>query len=154
MNCAKEAHRMGYELRRKIGIIADGGIRHSGDIVKALAIGADAVMLGQMLAGTEESPGDTNSFQDGSRKKLYRGQSSKHFLKDVNKTNVAAEGIAVEIPYKGSVKDVLAEICGGIRSGFTYSGVPTIYELQQNAQFIEITASGWEESNTHVIGIV
>ncbi len=154
MQCSEEARRLRYEVKRKIGIIADGGIRHSGDIVKALAAGADAVMLGQMLAGTEESPGDINSFQDGSRKKLYRGQSSKHFLKDAKKTNVAAEGIAVEIPYKGSVRDVLAEICGGIRSGFTYSGCGSIYELQRNAMFVEMTSSGWEESTTHITGIV
>lgn len=130
-------------------IIADGGIRHSGDIVKAFAAGANAVMLGGMLSGTKETPGDINEFSDGSRKKLYRGQSSRHFLNDIKKKGVAAEGISVEVNYKGDVESVLSEIIGGIRSGFTYSGVATIEELQKQAIFIEMTSNGWEESTPH-----
>lgn len=132
-------------------IIADGGIRQCGDIVKALAAGANAVMLGGMLSGTDETPGNITEFPDGKKSKLYRGQSSRHFLNDIEKTNVAAEGVSVQVKAKGPVKNIISELAGGIRSGFTYSGVCSIEELQKNALFVEITQNGWNESTTHII---
>lgn len=134
------------EIRNEAYIIADGGIKTSGDIVKALAAGADCVMIGSVLAGHEECPGEV-SFGH----KVYRGQSSRHFLNDLGKTDVAAEGEAVKIPFRGKVESTINELAGGIRSGFTYSGVGSISELQKNAEFIEITNHGWVESMPHAI---
>ena len=137
----------GYD---NVGIIADGGIRHSGDIVKSLAVGADAVMIGQLFAGTEESPGEyTTDLRNNSKTKVYRGQSSKNFMEDVGKKGVAAEGIHLEIPYKGSMKNIVSELVGGIRSGMTYSGAGSIQELRKNAEFQEISEQGWIESMPH-----
>ena len=130
-------------------IIADGGIRYSGDIVKAVSAGADTVMLGNMLAGTSCSAGDLLSLPDGSKRKIYRGQSSRNFLNDVGKKDVAAEGICLEIPFKGETEDVLKEIVGGIRSGMTYSGAGSFEELREVAEFIEISHNSWIESTPH-----
>lgn len=134
-----------------VGIIADGGIRQSGDIVKALAAGADAVMLGSLLAGTDEAPGRVEQYSDGTKRKLYRGQSSRHFLDSIGKGAVASEGVSIEIHHKGSVKEVVTELVGGIKSGFTYSGVGNIQDLRRKAIFIEITHQGWVESTPHVL---
>jgi IMP dehydrogenase len=134
----------------EVGIIADGGITNSGDIVKALAAGADAVMLGSILAGCDEAPGEIFTTKDGSFK-LYRGQSSKHFLKDIGKIGVAAEGESIEVRAKGPVSSILNELTGGVRSGLTYSGVGSIYDLQEKAVFIEISHHGWVESTPHAI---
>jgi IMP dehydrogenase len=133
-----------------VGIIADGGIRNGGDIVKAIAAGADAVMLGSMLAGCDETPGEIFTTKDGSFK-MYRGQSSRHFLKDIGKMGVAAEGESIEIKAKGSVKEVISELEGGIRSGLTYSGASDLYDLQNKAVFLEISHHGWVESTPHAI---
>jgi len=133
-----------------VGIIADGGIRNGGDIIKAIAAGADAVMLGSMLAGCDETPGEIFTTKDGSFK-MYRGQSSKHFLKDIGKMGVAAEGESIEIKAKGSVKEVISELAGGIRSGLTYSGASDLYDLQSKAVFLEISHHGWVESTPHAI---
>jgi len=133
-----------------VSIIADGGIRNSGDIVKALAAGADAVMLGNMLAGCDETPGEIFTTSSGPLK-MYRGQSSKHFLKDVGKMGVAAEGEHLSIPAKGPLENILKEITGGIRSGLTYSGVGDIYSLQENCVFMEISDHAWVESMPHAL---
>lgn len=134
-----------------IGIIADGGIRQSGDMVKAFAVGANAVMLGGLLAGTDEAPGRVEQYNDGSRKKLYRGQSSRHFLDEIGKDGVASEGVSIEMPYKGSVKDIISELVGGIRSGLTYSGVSCLEELYDKSELIEISHHGWIESTPHIM---
>jgi len=134
----------------RTGIIADGGIRNSGDIVKALAAGADAVMIGNMLSGCDETPGEPIRTREGSFK-LYRGQSSRHFLNDLGKVGVAAEGEAIEIKTKGPVRPIIEELCGGIRSGFTYSGVGSIAELQDTATCIEIGHHAWVESTPHAL---
>lgn len=133
-----------------VGIIADGGITNSGDIVKALAAGADAVMLGSLLAGCDETPGQIFTTKEGSFK-MYRGQSSRHFLKDIGKVGVASEGESIEMKAKGPVADIINEIVGGIRSGLTYSGASDLYDLQKKAVFLEITHHGWVESTPHAI---
>lgn len=133
-----------------VGLIADGGIRNSGDIVKAIAAGADAVMLGSMLAGCDETPGEIFTTKDGSFK-MYRGQSSRHFLKDIGKNGVAAEGESIEIKAKGSVVEVIKELSGGLRSGLTYSGASNLYDLRNKAVFLEISHHGWVESTPHAI---
>lgn len=136
-----------------VTFIADGGIRHSGDIIKAIAAGGDSVMLGNSLAGTSCSSGDLFSLPDGSKRKMYRGQSSRSFLNDVGKKDVAAEGICIEIPYKGETEDVLKEIVGGIRSGMTYSGAGSLDEMREVAEFIEISNNAWIESTPHALMI-
>lgn len=133
----------------EVGIIADGGIRNSGDIVKAIAAGADAVMLGNILAGCNETP--TNAVANTEHSRIYRGQSSRHFLTDMGKVGVAAEGESIEIKAKGPVADVVSELLGGLRSGLTYSGASNLYDLQDKAVFLEISHHGWVESTPHAI---
>lgn len=130
-------------------IIADGGIRNSGDIVKALAAGADAVMLGSLLAGTEESPGDV-VMQDGQAFKAYRGMASY----DVQKEKRAGqpprvEGVSAKIPFRGSVDHTLNVLENGIRSGLSYSGARNLGELRDSAEFVVVTQNGTRESGTH-----
>lgn len=134
-----------------IPIIADGGIRNSGDIVKALAAGADFVMLGSLLAGTTESPGDIMIGRDGNKHKAYRGMASKDAQMSWRGKTASLEGIATTIPYKGSVINILDDLERGIRSGLSYSGARTIDELQAKAHFIRQTASGQTESGTHIL---
>ncbi len=131
-----------------VGIIADGGIRQGGDVVKAIAAGANAVMIGQLFAGTDESPGQSVISKIGLVKR-YRGQSSRNFMDDIGKNGAAAEGIHLEIPCKGSVLPILEELIGGLRSGLTYSGCGSISELQEKAEFVEISEQGWIESIPH-----
>jgi IMP dehydrogenase len=130
-------------------IIADGGIRNSGDIVKALAAGADAVMLGSLLAGTEEAPGDI-VMQDGQAFKAYRGMASYDFQKE-KRTGQAprVEGVSAKVPFKGSVDHTLAILENGIRSGLSYSGARNLCELRDSAEFIVVTQNGMRESGTH-----
>ena len=131
-----------------ISIIGDGGIKNSGDIVKSLAAGADAVMLGNLLAGTDESPGNIIKSQD-LLYKVYRGSASfgDKALRGEETRNV--EGEEALVPYKGSVKRVVSNLLDGVRSGFSYGGASSIQELQANAEFIEITAHGLAESLPH-----
>lgn len=136
---------------RDVKIIADGGIKTSGDIVKALAAGADFVMCGSLLAGTEESPGQAISLPDGSRMKEYRGMASKDAQMDWRNKSSTPEGVASYIPYKGSVTDILADLEGGIRSGFSYTGARTIAELQHRAEWARQTSAGTIESGTHIL---
>lgn len=146
------------QVAKKYGIpfIADGGIVYSGDIVKALAAGASSVMMGGLLAGTEEAPGET-LIMDGRKFKVYRGMGSvdammagskdRYFQEDAQK--LVPEGIVARVPYKGSVSEVIFQLVGGIKSGMGYCGAKNIKELQKNAEFIKITHSGVRESHPH-----
>ena len=142
-------------------IIADGGIKYSGDVVKALAAGGNAVMLGSMLSGTTEAPGDI--FEDNGKKyKRYRGMGSvgamaqahgssdRYFQGGVNEANkLVPEGIEARVEYKGDVSDVVFQIDGGLRSGMGYCGAANILELIEKAQFVQITNAGLRESHPH-----
>lgn len=140
-----------------VRIIADGGIRYSGDIVKALAAGADCVMLGSMFAGCEESPGDVIDMQ-GCRYKAYRGMGSigamkqgsadRYFQKN-NASKFVAEGVEGMVPYKGLLKDLLYQILGGVRSGMGYLGAKDLDTLKKRARFCQITQAGRNESHVH-----
>jgi IMP dehydrogenase len=131
-----------------ISIIGDGGIKNSGDIVKSLAAGADAVMLGNLLAGTDESPGNIIRSKD-LLYKVYRGSASfgEKALRGEEARNI--EGEEALVPYKGSVERVVSGLLDGVRSGFSYGGAATIAELQAHAEFVEITAHGFAESLPH-----
>ncbi len=143
-----------------IPVIADGGIKYSGDIVKALAAGGDVVMMGSLLAGCEESPGETEIFQ-GRQFKVYRGMGSmaamnkgsgdRYFQSGTRK--FVPEGVEGRVPYKGPVSDTVYQLMGGLRSGMGYCGTPTIADLQQRGQFITITGAGLKESHPHDIYI-
>ena len=135
---------------RDAPIIADGGIRNSGDIVKALAAGADFVMLGSLLSGTDETPGDIINTREG-KFKAYRGMASKDAQVEWRGRTASLEGIATTVPCKGPVADILLELDRGIRSGLSYSGARTITELQAKARFIRQTSSGQTESGTHIL---
>ncbi|MBP3520956.1 MAG: IMP dehydrogenase [Oscillospiraceae bacterium] len=143
-----------------VPIIADGGVKYSGDIVKALAAGGDVVMLGSLLAGCEESPGDTEVFQ-GRQFKVYRGMGSlgampkgskdRYFQTESKK--FVPEGVEGRVPYKGLTSDTIYQLVGGLRAGMGYTGCANIGELQEKAQFIQITAAGLRESHPHDIYI-
>jgi len=133
-----------------VPIIADGGMKTSGDVVKALAAGADFVMLGSMLAGTDQAPGQV--FDNGNKKyKVYRGMASSEAQVNWRGKTSTPEGISTTIPYKGDVNNILADLRGGIQSGMSYSGARTIVELQSKAQFIRQTPAGQAESYTHIL---
>ncbi len=142
MDCAK--------TDRDVKIIADGGIKNSGDIVKALAAGADAVMCGSLLAGTDETPGKILEDNRGLRWKVYRGMASKEAQIEWRGCYASDEGVSSRVPYRGSVKNILHELETGIRSGFSYSGAPDLAHLHASAQFIRQTTSGIKESDTHI----
>lgn len=146
-------------------IIADGGMKYSGDIVKALAAGGNAVMLGSMLSGTTEAPGEIFE-SDGEKYKTYRGMGSvgamaqahgssdRYFQGGVNEANkLVPEGVEARVEYKGDVSDIIFQIIGGLRSGMGYVGASTISELIENAQFVKITNAGLRESHPHDVQI-
>ncbi len=146
-----------------VPVIADGGIKYSGDIVKALAAGANVVMLGSLLAGCEEAPGATEIFQ-GRQFKVYRGMGSlgamecgskdRYFQSETKDTRkLVPEGVEGRVPYKGSVSDTIFQLCGGIRSGMGYCGCETITLLHEKAKFVRITGAGLKESHPHDIYI-
>jgi len=131
-------------------LVADGGIKTSGDIVKALAAGADFVMLGSMLAGTHETPGET--FEDNGRRfKLYRGMASKEAQINWKGSYSSFEGVSHRVAYKGLLNDVLGDIVRNVRSGLSYSGARTISELQGKALFIKQSTAGQIESSPHIL---
>jgi IMP dehydrogenase len=146
--------------KHNIPVIADGGIKYSGDIVKALAAGADAVMLGSLLAGCEESPGDSEIYQ-GRRFKVYRGMGSlaamaegskdRYFQDEAKK--LVPEGVEGRVPYKGTVSESVYQLLGGVRSGMGYCGCKNVGELHSKAQFMRITGAGLKESHPHDIYI-
>lgn len=153
-DCAKAAKEY------NIPVIADGGIKYSGEITKAIAAGANVVMMGSLFAGTEESPGETIIFK-GRSFKSYRGMGSiaamqkgskdRYFQEDDRK--LVPEGVEGKVPYKGPVKDTLFQLIGGLRSGMGYCGTATIKDLQDNGKFIRITNAGLKESHPHDINI-
>lgn len=154
LDCAEEANIAGVK------IIADGGIQYSGDITKALAGGAAAVMIGSLFAGTQESPGETEIYQ-GRSFKVYRGMGSigamkegsadRYFQEDQRK--LVPEGVEGRVPYKGPLADTTFQMVGGVKSGMGYCGAATIKELQEKAEFIRISAAGLHESHPHDISI-
>jgi IMP dehydrogenase len=153
--CAMEAEKHG------VPVIADGGIKFSGDIVKALAAGGSTVMLGSLLAGTEESPGEMEIYQ-GRSFKAYRGMGSMGAMKEggsadryfqANAPKLVPEGIEGRVPYKGALQDTIFQLVGGLRAGMGYCGTPTIEDLRKNAKFRRITAAGLRESHPHDVHI-
>ncbi len=153
MECAAVAS------RKKIPLIADGGVRYSGDITKAIAAGADSVMIGSLFAGTEESPGEVIIYQ-GRSYKLYRGMGSISAMQKGSKDRygqekvedlkkLVPEGIEGRVPYRGLIRDNLYQLVGGLKSGMGYLGARTIPELKKNARFIRITNAGFRESHVH-----
>lgn len=161
------ARRVVSGMQSNATVIADGGIRNSGDIVKALAAGADTVMIGGLLAGTKETSGElTDQFggsfkvpeiRPGAKKpdysgayKLYRGQSSAHFLEDLGREDVSAEGVHRYIPYKDiSATEVIKNLVGGLRSGMSYCGASTLDKLHESATFVEISQNSHIEGTPH-----
>lgn len=140
-----------YKKYSEFCIIADGGIKNSGDIVKSLGAGAGAVILGQLLASTDEAPGEIIHTLDGKFKK-YRGMASFDAQSDwrpEKREEIVPEGEDTILPCKGSVDKILYRLVGGLRSGMTYSGAGTIKELKDNTEFIRITSAGWAESKPH-----
>ena len=146
-----------------VPVIADGGIRYTGDIPKAIAAGADSVMLGSLLAGTKESPGETIIYE-GRKFKSYRGMGSVEAMKQGSKDRyfqdveddikkLVPEGIVGRVPYKGDLFESIHQFVGGIRAGMGYCGTPTIAALKENGKFVQITASGIRESHPHNIQI-
>jgi len=151
MECARAARGTG------VPIIADGGIRFSGDITKAIAAGADCVMIGSLFAGTDESPGETILYQ-GRTFKTYRGMgslgammagSSDRYQQAPERGKLVPEGVEGKVPYKGPLAVIVEQLVGGLRAGMGYCGCRTIRELQEKARFIRITPAGWRESHVH-----
>ena len=157
-----------YEIKNalkktNIPVIADGGIRFSGDIAKAIAAGADSVMLGSLFAGTEEAPGKVELFQ-GRSFKTYRGMGSigamterddanRYMQEDVEIDKLVPEGIEGRVPYKGLVLNVVNQLIGGLRQSMGYIGCKSISEMHENSEFVEITNAGMTESHVHDVMI-
>jgi IMP dehydrogenase len=158
-DCAEAGRRL------SVPIIADGGIRKSGDIAKAIAAGASTVMLGSLLAGTDESPGAA-VIRDGEQKKIIRGMASLTAnidRKAIDRTaedqeidygEVVPEGVEAVVPYRGPVEDILHQLIGGLRSGMSYAGASTIEEFWDKAEFIRITRAGKQESGVHDVDVL
>ena len=157
MDCAEEANKDG------LPIIADGGIRYSGDIAKSLAAGASAVMLGNLFAGMDESPGETILFE-GRQYKSYRGMGSlgamkegsgdRYFQEGAEATKLVPEGIEGMVPYRGSVRNSVHQIIGGLRASMGYCGVETIPDFHKKSKFIQITSAGIKEGHPHEVKII
>lgn len=153
-DCAQAAREKG------VPVIADGGVRFSGDVVKALAAGADVVMIGSLFAGTEESPGEMEIYQ-GRSFKVYRGMGSLGAMKEGSKDRyfqenaqkLVPEGIEGRVPYRGSLSDTVYQLLGGLRAGMGYCGVRDISELQSKTRFVRITGAGLHESHPHDVSI-
>jgi IMP dehydrogenase len=144
-------------------VIGDGGIRTSGDIAKGLAAGASAVMIGSLLAGTEEAPGETFLYQGrayksyrgmGSVGAMARGSADRYFQQDIkDQLKLVPEGIEGQVPYKGPAKDVIHQLVGGIKAAMGYTGSPSLEALRRTANFIRITNAGLRESHVHDVSI-
>ncbi len=157
LDCAAEARKSG------VPVIADGGIRTSGDVAKALAAGASSVMIGSLLAGTEEAPGETFLFQGrayksyrgmGSVGAMARGSADRYFQADIgDQQKLVPEGIEGQVPFKGPARDVIHQLVGGVRAAMGYTGARTIEELQARARFVRITGAGLKESHVHDVTI-
>ena len=145
-----------------IPVIADGGVKHSGDIAKAIAAGANVVMVGSLLAGTDESPGEIELYQ-GRAFKAYRGMGSvgamrhgskdRYFQRDVDEAKLVPEGIEGRVPYKGPVSETVHQLVGGLRAGMGYCGCANIATMQSEAQFVRVTAAGLREAHVHDVQI-
>jgi IMP dehydrogenase len=157
MECSREADKAG------IPVIADGGIKFSGDITKALAAGAACVMIGSLFAGTEESPGETILYQ-GRTYKVYRGMGSigamergtkdRYFqAHEEERSKLVPEGIEGRVPYKGTLSASVLQLIGGVRAGMGYCGCESLKALKERAQFIRITSAGLRESHVHDVVI-
>ncbi|EOC5019130.1 IMP dehydrogenase [Campylobacter upsaliensis] len=154
--CALEADKFG------VPVIADGGIKYSGDIAKALAAGASSVMIGSLLAGTDESPGELFTYQ-GRQYKAYRGMGSlgamqkgssdRYFQQGTAQDKLVPEGIEGRVPYVGSIKNVIHQLLGGLRSSMGYVGAKDILDFRERAEFVEITSAGLKESHVHDVTI-
>ncbi len=136
---------------RDAKLVADGGIRTSGDIVKALAAGADFAMLGSLLAGTSESPGKVFRDSEGGMRKVYRGMASKEAQIDWRGHTASVEGVTSSVPLKGPVKNILRDLERGIRSGLSYSGARNLTQFRSFATFVRQTSAGATESSTHIV---
>ena len=157
MECAEEGAKSG------VPIIADGGIKQSGDLAKALAAGASVAMIGSLLAGTDESPGDSYLFNGrsfksyrgmGSDGAMARGSADRYFQQEVKDSlKLVPEGVEGQVPYKGPVANILHQLTGGLRAAMGYVGAATIAELQTRAEFIRITSAGMRESHVHDVMI-
>jgi len=157
MEAAAEAMKSG------VPVIADGGLRTSGDLAKALAAGASCVMVGSLLAGTEEAPGETFLYQGrayksyrgmGSVGAMARGSADRYFQQDIkDQMKLVPEGIEGQVPYKGQAKDVIHQLVGGIKAAMGYTGCATIDELRSKASFVRITGAGLRESHVHDVTI-
>jgi IMP dehydrogenase len=157
MDAAEEAAKSG------VPVIADGGIRTSGDVAKALAAGGSAVMIGSLLAGTEEAPGETFLYQGrayksyrgmGSVGAMARGSADRYFQQDIkDQMKLVPEGIEGQVPYKGPAKDVIHQLVGGVKAAMGYTGSKTIKDLQERARFVQITNAGLSESHVHDVTI-
>lgn len=154
---------VGVARRKDIPVVADGGIKYSGDVTKAIASGADSVMIGSLFAGTDESPGETILFQ-GRTFKLYRGMGSieamkkgskdRYFQDDVeSELKLVPEGIESRVPHKGPISSTIYQLIGGLKAGMGYCGARTIPELHKNARFVRITSAGLRESHVHDVSI-
>ena len=149
--------------RSNVPVIADGGIRTSGDVAKALAAGASTVMIGSLLAGTEEAPGETFLYQGrayksyrgmGSVGAMARGSADRYFQQDItDQLKLVPEGIEGQVPYKGHARDVVHQLVGGVKAAMGYTGAETIADLQSRAQFVRITNAGLRESHVHDVSI-
>jgi len=157
LDTAREARRLG------VAVIADGGVKHSGDITKALAAGAQAVMVGGLFAGTEESPGETEIYQ-GRSFKVYRGMGSLGSMKEgsgdryfqgqeFSERKFVPEGVEGRVPYRGALAETVYQLLGGLRAGMGYCGASSIKELQERAEFMQITVAGLKESHPHDVEI-
>ena len=148
--------------KKKIPIISDGGIRFSGDIAKAISVGADAVMIGSLFAGTDESPGEV-FLSDGRSYKSYRGMGSlgamgsgsadRYFQQDKELSKLVPEGVEGRVPYKGAVTNVIDQLVGGLRASMGYTGNKNIIEMKKNTKLLKITSAGFNESHVHSISI-
>ncbi len=157
IDCAEEAAKAG------VPVIADGGLRTSGDIAKALAAGATTVMLGSLLAGTEEAPGETFLYQGrayksyrgmGSVGAMARGSADRYFQQDItDQLKLVPEGIEGRVAYKGSAREVIHQMVGGVKAAMGYTGAATLAQFRQNAQFVQITNAGLSESHVHDVTI-
>jgi IMP dehydrogenase len=157
MDCAEAAR------AANVPIIADGGIKYSGDVAKAIAAGADCVMIGSLLAGTDESPGEVYLYQGrsfktyrgmGSVGAMARGSADRYFQQDItDQLKLVPEGIEGQVPYRGPASVILHQLVGGLRAAMGYVGAPDIAEFQARARFVRISAAGLRESHVHDVAI-